>query len=97
MEKGEKIMKTWLYTLYIKFLNLLLGNGFRMVKPSEKEIKMYKYCKSIVNYELIGQIQEFEDEFAERLKSHPGLVRNDIAYAYVEALEEVYGREIKNV
>ena len=79
--------------LYIKFLNWMNGDGFKMPKPNPKEQCMYNYYKSIANDEAISSIQAYEDEINRLIKKFPKATRKDIAENYVIALEWIYGKE----
>lgn len=79
--------------LYIKFLNWMSGNGFKMPKPNPKEQYMYNYYKSIANDEVISPIQAYEDEINRLIKKYPKVTRKEIAENYVVALEWIYGKE----
>ena len=79
--------------LYIKFLNWMNGNGFKMPKANLKDRYMYNYCKSIVNDETISPIQAYEDKINELIEKFPKATRKHIAENYIIAMERIYGKE----
>ena len=83
----------WFNKLKIKFFNWIRGGGFKIPKANPTLHCMYNYCKSIVNEEVIYQIQAYEDKITEIKEKYPKATRKEIAKTYIEALEWIYGKE----
>lgn len=87
-----KSLSLFFNKLYIRFLQLMNGEGFTIPKPDPKSYCIYNYCKSILNGET-DIIQAYEDEINRLIKEYPKATREDIAKTYIIALEWMYGEE----
>lgn len=79
--------------LYIKFLNWMNGEGFKMPDPIPKVYYMYNYYKSISNGENQTIINAYENEIKLLTDKCPNISREEVARSYVKAFEQAYGKE----